>query len=92
MGSHSPYAQDNDVEDLEKAPNQSAYARFVAQLVAKPGIKDTLSVREKFAAPIYSIILPKFWNFVKIEGQDRVRGALLFKSPIDLPGAARLFC
>jgi hypothetical protein len=71
MGSHSPYAQDDDVEDLEKALNQSAYARFVAQLVAKPGIKDTLSVREEFATPIFSIILPKFWNFVKIERQDK---------------------
>jgi hypothetical protein len=79
MGSHSPYAQDNDVEDLKKAPNKSAYARFVAQLVAKPGIKDTLSVREKFAAPLYSIILPKFWKFVKIEGQGRV-GELFYSN------------
>jgi hypothetical protein len=60
MGSHSPYAQDNDVEDLEKALNQSAYARFVAQLVAKPGIKDTLSVREKFADLSMPSFIPSF--------------------------------
>lgn len=67
MESHSPYSKQDDEEDLEKPLNQSAYARFVAQYVAKPGIKDTLSIRETFGTPLFSKYLPEFWTWVKSE-------------------------
>jgi hemoglobin-like flavoprotein len=70
MESHSPYAKEDDEEDLEMARDKSAYARFVAQHVAKPGIKDTMAVRETFATPLYVISLPGFWNWVKSENDS----------------------
>jgi len=52
MESHNAYIGDEDVEDLEKPPKECAYARFVAEFLARKGIKDGLALREKYAAPI----------------------------------------
>jgi len=67
MNTHRLYAKEDNKEDLGKAPYDSSYVRFVSQLVAKPGVQDTVAVREMFATPLYVKVLPEFWNWVKIK-------------------------
>jgi len=69
MESHNPYIGEEDTEDLEKPLKASAYARFVADLVGRFGIKDGIAIREKYAVPIYTEILPDFWAWVKHENE-----------------------
>jgi hypothetical protein len=60
INTHSLYAKEDDKEDLGKAPYNSSYVRFVAQLVAKPGIQEKVAVRKMFATPLYVKVLPEF--------------------------------
>ena len=92
MNTHSPYAKEDDKEDLGKAPCHSSYARFVAQLVAKPGVQDTVAVRGMFATPLYVKVLPEFWNWVKIKHKsfgEEYYTNLLSKFPVLLNYFAR---
>eukprot|EP00985_Skeletonema_marinoi_P023839 scaffold16101_cov203-Skeletonema_marinoi.AAC.3 len=65
LESHTPYALDDEKEDLEQRPDQGAFSRFVADKVARMAIKDMINIREDFATPMFTFHLPTFWRQVK---------------------------
>lgn len=67
MESHNPYIGEEDAEDLEKSLKASAYARFVAEYVARAGIKDGSILREEYTKPIYT----KDTSRLLVMGEDR---------------------
>ena len=65
MKSHTPYALDDEKEDLDQRPDAGAFSRFVADKVSRACIKDMRLMREEFAIDLYTKSLPDFWRLVK---------------------------
>lgn len=59
---HSPYAEEADLEDLEKTPLESANALFVATTVAKEAIVEIKKLHEYFKTPVFAVCIPRFWS------------------------------
>ncbi|KAL7565512.1 hypothetical protein ACA910_012247 [Epithemia clementina (nom. ined.)] len=68
METHNPYAKEDDLEEFEKPPKESVFGRFVAQHVAKPGIKSLVDTRLELATPLYCQLLPEVWALAKDGG------------------------
>lgn len=61
---HSPYAEEPDLEDLEKPPMESAMAAFVSGVVAKGAIEGIQKLHQMFRTPVFQVALPRFWDRV----------------------------
>jgi hemoglobin-like flavoprotein len=67
---HSPYAEESDLEDLERSPMESVNAAFVSSVVAKPAILSIKALADGFQTPVYQVCLPRWWNRIS-QGGDK---------------------
>ena len=61
LGTHTPYAQDDDHEDLDRGTD-SAYRKAVAQLVALPGIAAYGNLKSLAHNELYKFHVKRFWR------------------------------
>lgn len=67
---HTPYAQDDDIDDLQQGPAESAFFRAVAQTVAKPAVKAYSDLKALGDNELYSNIVPQVWQ--RLGADDRI--------------------
>jgi nitric oxide synthase oxygenase domain/subunit/hemoglobin-like flavoprotein len=61
LKTHTPYAQDDDQEDLERG-EESAYARAIAQTVARPAIHAYSELKSLAVKLVYKVGLVRMWE------------------------------
>ena len=66
---HTPYAQDDDFDDLDRG-TESAVARVVAQQVALPAVNEYRNLKSLADRPVYAHALKDTW--ARLDADDRM--------------------